>query len=65
LYRSGFILEPQYLSVIKQIIQILSRKRQSGKYRKTESSNHIPLSIYDDGITFGYARDGESIDDLV
>ncbi|MDE1725082.1 MAG: hypothetical protein KGH76_04200 [Thaumarchaeota archaeon] len=51
--------------MIKQIIQILSRKRQSGKYRKAELEDHAPLSIYDDGITFGYAKDGESIGDLV
>jgi hypothetical protein len=52
--------------VIKQIIQFLGRKLSSGEDGKTTDrvKHYVPLSVYDDGITFGYARNGESIDDL-
>lgn len=41
-------------------------KWRTGKSKKkrSEPRQHVPLSIYDDGISFGYARDGESINDL-
>lgn len=33
--------------------------------RRVKMMHYVPLSIYDDGITYGYARHGESIYDLV
>jgi hypothetical protein len=52
--------------VIRQIAQFLGRRLSTRKDRRTIKGmrHYVPLSIYDDGITFGYARDGESINDL-
>jgi hypothetical protein len=40
------------------------RKTDSGKKRKMEQISYMPLQIDDNWISFGYIRDGESIQDL-
>lgn len=53
--------------MIKQIMSFLVEKWPTGKSKKKKSEpiQYVPLSIHDGGISFGYAKDGESIHDLL
>ena len=52
--------------MIRQIMGFLRLKRKinSGKNREMEQPSYVPLQIDDNWISFGYIRDGESIQDL-
>lgn len=52
--------------MMKQIIRFLRLKRKTnyGKNREDEPTSYIPLQIDDNWISFGFIRDGESIQDL-